>query len=391
MNQEVYKEIRNEIDCQIEYFERIRELMFQVSPELLRDQLEEVEAAFEFFVHRMIYYFGNEPDEVVESLNLLLERASEWMDVLNEIKTGECKEKLNSYFADVKRLFNDFNSKAENLPKNQDRVGLVLIAKNEARYLPEWIEYHKAVGVTRFFIYDNESTDNTREILQQYIDEGSVVYTWCPGKIRQFPAYIDALDRFRFEVKYMGFIDTDEFLLPLQDKELPDLVEKLFRMDENVGGIVANWRMFGSDGQIKDNGQPVIGTFLHRAENSFWQHAHVKTICDPRKTLYPLSAHHFLYMDGFFAINERGEKIDSPFDHSGERQECNLLQINHYYVKSREYWDKEKMTKGLVACEGNYDYKYFDDNDRNEVEDSRIMKYLAIVKQNLRRRGFLHE
>ena len=59
---------------------------------------------------------------------------------------------------------------------------LCAIAKNEGRYLQEWIEYHKMLGVEKFFIYDNESADNTRKILQPYIVTKLVEYCYFPGK-----------------------------------------------------------------------------------------------------------------------------------------------------------------------------------------------------------------
>jgi hypothetical protein len=34
------------------------------------------------------------------------------------------------------------------------------IIYNEAEYIAEWIEYHLLVGVQKFYIFDNESTDN---------------------------------------------------------------------------------------------------------------------------------------------------------------------------------------------------------------------------------------
>ena len=34
------------------------------------------------------------------------------------------------------------------------------ICRDDAEYLPEWIEFHRLVGVERFFLYDNGSTDD---------------------------------------------------------------------------------------------------------------------------------------------------------------------------------------------------------------------------------------
>jgi hypothetical protein len=44
-------------------------------------------------------------------------------------------------------------------------LAMCAIAKNEGRYLQEWIEYHKLLGVEMFYIYDNESTDNTQSCI----------------------------------------------------------------------------------------------------------------------------------------------------------------------------------------------------------------------------------
>ena len=48
--------------------------------------------------------------------------------------------------------------------KYKYEVAICLIFKNEAAYLKEWIEYHRLLGVERFYFYDNESNDNTKEI-----------------------------------------------------------------------------------------------------------------------------------------------------------------------------------------------------------------------------------
>jgi len=38
-------------------------------------------------------------------------------------------------------------------------LSICAIFKDEAPYLPEWIEFHRLVGVERFFLYDNGSGD----------------------------------------------------------------------------------------------------------------------------------------------------------------------------------------------------------------------------------------
>ena len=94
----------------------------------------------------------------------------------------------------------------------REGLALVLIAKNEATYIKEWLDFHIKQGVSNFIIYDNESTDNFREVLSPYIKAGIVIYNVIRGKSRQFDAYNMAMHKYRSKFKYMGFIDADEFV-----------------------------------------------------------------------------------------------------------------------------------------------------------------------------------
>ncbi len=385
MNQEVYDQIHEEMVEERKTLDQIEKLMYRIPKEELFRNLEQVEATLEFFCLKVEFYFRNDSYDVLNMLDILLDKARKWSDINNNEDNSVFLEK---YFLEIRRILDEIIRRTEGYPKNNDKMGLVLIAKNEAKYLPEWIEYHRVVGITRFFIYDNGSTDNTKDVLQQYIDEGIVTYTWCPGRMRQYPAYADALDRFRFEVKYMGFIDTDEFILPVQGNDVPEIVEQFLEEDPFAGGIGVSWRIFGSNGVIEDNDGTVIGTFLRRADNAFERHRYIKTICNPRRTLYPLSPYHFLFMDDIYMINEKKDRVEGEYDLTGSEQECKYLQINHYFVKSREYWDNVKIKRGFADSADSYKNNDFEVNDRNEVLDKRMLKYVHIVEQNLRKRGF---
>ena len=42
------------------------------------------------------------------------------------------------------------------------------VLQDEARWLPEWMEYHLALGVGHFFLYDDGSTDTLEASLGPY-------------------------------------------------------------------------------------------------------------------------------------------------------------------------------------------------------------------------------
>ena len=63
------------------------------------------------------------------------------------------------------------------------------VYRNEAPYLREWIEFHRLVGVERFFLYNNRATDDHLEVLAPYIDDGIVVWQDFP----EFPPQLQVL------------------------------------------------------------------------------------------------------------------------------------------------------------------------------------------------------
>ena len=116
------------------------------------------------------------------------------------------------YFADRPKALADVSP--------EHYLSIAACVKDEGRYLREWIEYHLWAGVDHFYIYDNGSTDNTKEMLAPYIEGGIVTYHyWVAGKVNPFRAgdrqvkmYKDAVARYRHCTKWMAIIDADEFM-----------------------------------------------------------------------------------------------------------------------------------------------------------------------------------
>ena len=97
------------------------------------------------------------------------------------------------------------------------RLAIGAIIKNEAPYLLEWIAYHRVLGVERFFIADNGSTDGGSPLLAA-LDAAGLVrhlpFPDRPGERPQLPAYRAILAAHGHEADWIAFIDADEFLAP---------------------------------------------------------------------------------------------------------------------------------------------------------------------------------
>src|ERR1700755_2182278 len=85
-------------------------------------------------------------------------------------------------------------------------VSICAIVRNEGPYILEWIAFHRCVGVEHFFIYDNESTDETSEILQMLQEAGIVTrIPWTtadasaidPPVGPQLPAYRHFIEHYK--------------------------------------------------------------------------------------------------------------------------------------------------------------------------------------------------
>lgn len=264
-------------------------------------------------------------------------------------------------------------------------LAVVTIMKNEAPYVKEWLDYHLLAGVDHFYIYDNESSDNLKEVLQPYIDAGIVTYTFYPGKCRQLESYIDAVKRFRFFCRYMAWIDADEFIFPKSKPTITETVDEILSdAPQPVSGLAVNLNAYGSGGYEKaDLSCGVLERFTRRAENDWTppltddssQHggnAHVSTIANPRRVKFFPTPHAPIYFSVAFAVNENRKLVQ---DFSNYPVSTEKIVMNHYSVKSKEEYIQKISRGNADLFENNYDMDKFNANDRNEVFDDSILNY----------------
>src|SRR3954471_2534916 len=123
-------------------------------------------------------------------------------------------------------------------------VAVCAIFRDEARYLAEWVTFHRLQGVERFWLYDNRSQDDWESALAPELAAGVVSVTPWPEHAGQRAAYADCLERHRDEARWIAFIDADEFLFARSGRPLPEVLERF----DSHPGVVVNWRIFGSNG-----------------------------------------------------------------------------------------------------------------------------------------------
>ena len=241
-------------------------------------------------------------------------------------------------------------------------LSVCAIAKNEGPYFMEWIEWHLGQGVDKFYIYDNESTDGTREILEPYIRQGIVEYVDWPGCRRQLAAYDDCLARHRFDSRWIAFIDLDEFIVPLQDASIPTFLRRF----ESFPAVEINWLCYGSGGQQQKTAGTMMERFRHHSQPGHVLNRHVKSIVNPRRVYNMIGCHEAARISGQ-AADSHGQPITRNFRQREPQQD--VIRINHYAVRSFQEF-QEKQARGRASGkQREVKLDYFKQYDLNDIED----------------------
>ncbi len=217
-----------------------------------------------------------------------------------------------------------------------DYLTACAIYLNESLFLQEWIEFHRIVGVERFFLYNNMSTDEHREVLRPYVDDGTVILKDWPDKPGQPSAYRNCLEEHREDARWIAFIDLDEFLFSPLLTPLPEILEPY----ERWPGVSVNWAHFGPSGHETRPGGLVIENYLRRAPDWWPFNRMYKCVVDPQRTTgmgADISAHCFEHTEGF-AVDENFRILDTRPRGKAETVSFSRLRVNHYYMKSKEQW-----------------------------------------------------
>src|SRR5690242_1422939 len=93
-------------------------------------------------------------------------------------------------------------------------LAICTMAKDE-RDLPEWIEYHKRLGVNKIYMFDHNSSEPFLNEIYPYVQSGLVEYRFVVNQTRHFlnPIYRKCLNDFGHLHTWMAFIDVDEFIV----------------------------------------------------------------------------------------------------------------------------------------------------------------------------------
>jgi hypothetical protein len=270
------------------------------------------------------------------------------------------------------------------------RVGICAIAKNEGRYLEEWITYHNLLGFRPILVYDHESTDDTASVASRLEAFGLMErVAWSPpvNAKPQWAAYEDAMGRFEGRLDWVAFIDLDEFIVLPQHQSVQAFLSEF----GHLGPIAMNWKIFGSSGASEIEPGLVIERFQRCSHLTFKGNHMVKTLA-PLDSIVVPRVHTCAFREGTIYRTVTGEHIP-PGEGRSRLVTHDVIRVNHYFTKSAVEWE-EKRERGKGAKRPGQANKRrrqsdFAANDRNEDEETEIITHIPRVLAAIRgRKGF---
>jgi hypothetical protein len=259
----------------------------------------------------------------------------------------------------------------ENKQEKKIYLAITSIIRNESASLKEWLDFHILAGVEHFFLYDNESSDDTEEILQPYIESGQVSLTYWPTAFyhsTQIFSYAHSVTRNHELVEWMAFIDADEFLFsPSQIG-----IQEVLKNSNDFNAFHINWTCFGGSNFAFPPSLGVIKSYTRMANLNSADEV-MKAELTKIKSVVRVSA--------LTDIKVHDSKVVGRI-----MSDTRDLRLNHYIVKSEQEflaklensWEKfdpeAKWFKKRIAIKA-----FLEDHN---VDDFEIMEFIARAGQN---------
>jgi hypothetical protein len=219
-------------------------------------------------------------------------------------------------------------------------VCVVATARNEGLYLLEWIAYHRLIGAGAVFIYSNDNSDGSDDLLRALAAAGEI--TWVennlkPGTVAQFKAYGHAFGLLPgiLDFRWSLVIDLDEFFGfdVNRFRSLPDYI--LWQEVQTVDAVSLNWLVFGSSGTSSWTDTPLVERFTKRLP---WIDAHIKSLSRSNMCVQS-RPHHAVFGPFKQAVVRDSESLPYEFGDEfsfAKTPRADHAWIAHYFLKSAE-------------------------------------------------------
>lgn len=267
------------------------------------------------------------------------------------------------------------------LPLFAHEIAIGSLFHNTAPRIKEWVDYHHAIGVDHFYLYNDNSTDDWQRVLAPYIESGLVeVFHWPASKPcwlkEQITAFQDALTRAKnANTTWIALIDQDEFIVPMRHSNLKTCLAQHF---SHASAIYVNWLCFGTSHKTIPPYKPILPHLTRCSRPNRAINKTAKTIIRSKDADIAClwSAHFCPLLRGIYVDGSAGATVKATLDvRSDGKRHTKYLRINHYAHGDEHYFHNVRCKRPNHFAQRNGEdinqkhYKQF-----NETSDFRVLK-----------------
>jgi len=244
--------------------------------------------------------------------------------------------------------------------ENHYDLGVLVIAKNEHMIVREFVEHYKQQGADHIYLIDNGSDDDMLDRIKDYIQSNYVSVYDRPQKHMQAPHYNDVFNKvIKHECEWVAVVDIDEYAYG-REKPLRDVL--MGPESDEIDYYHLPWTMFGSSGYDRQPDK-IRKSFVWRKQGK----------SPTTKAIFRSTAVTVLFLHDHTRTPE-ARYVYTPEDDAP-------IQLNHYAIMSREYFETTKMTRG-DADNSNHDnvrdWEYFARYDSDMTRKDTRLADIAI-------------
>ena len=263
-----------------------------------------------------------------------------------------------------------------------NQLGICLIIRNREQWIEEWISFHHLVGFTHFYIGLHKCSDKTEEALIDLSRKYKIKIFHVEDKVGGSPQtffYNFIQNQVAYEVDWMAFIDSDEYLFSPEHTKIGQVLDSF--LQKKVYALAIHWVCFGSSNFVKEPSGLITENYSRRAPDDFFVNKHVKSIVYQRVAgVIKFSNPHLVTVD-YEVFDEKLRSISTPI--SPYEPSFSRLRINHYLCQSREYFTTRKKYYGIADSDQGLNIKgeeWWITHDRNDVLDYSVELYVQPIK-----------
>ena len=256
-------------------------------------------------------------------------------------------------------------------------VALCVVVKDQARDLRYWVEYHRWLGVERFYVFDHNSTRPLLPVLADYARQGVVEYQYFAGRPRRLPSFTDSnqwrgyhscIAQHAGRHAWLGMLDADEFVVFSPGTaarlggmggaadggaadggggaahNLPLLLARLEA--QGAGALALNWVLFGSSGhKQRPKGGP-LAAYTACVPAAHPESTHTKVIARTAALVdMGGTPHEVVLKAGARVVDADGRPTRCP---KSDAARWATAALHHYVLKSRAEF-AAKVARGSGA------------------------------------------